>query len=207
MWVVLGICVLLSTACEGDHGTTVDAPQTNFSSLQDALNHRETARELRIHRIGDSLAPEIGLLTKLIFLGVYNADIQYLPDEISDLHIGFLWLPNCKFQHIPPQICALSHLGYLILDDNEIESIPEEFAQLKYIDGLSLKRNRLTEFPKEFFGSKNCGLLYLDSNRLTSFDFTRADMPKINHLSLIGNPLPDSVKQRLKAEFGDKVKL
>ncbi len=204
---IAAVCVLLHTGCDDDHGTTVDAPETAFYSLQDALNHREFAEELRIHRMGDSLSPAIGLLTKLFFLGIYDSDIRYLPDEITNLHIGFLWLPDCKFQHIPPQICALRGLGYLILDGNEIETIPDEFKNLKYIEGLSLQNNRLESFPRELFVTDHCGLLELDSNRLTAFDFSRADLPEINYLSLVGNPLPDSVKQRLKKEFGDKVKL
>ncbi|MDX9760322.1 MAG: hypothetical protein RBU27_14280 [Bacteroidota bacterium] len=203
------LSVLLIAACEGDHGTTVDRPRTSFDSLDDALNHREDAQELRLHdSVGDSLSPAIGLLEHLSFLGIYDADIQYLPDEISHLHLGFLWLPGCKFRHIPPQICSLTGLGYLILDGNAIETIPEEFVQLKYLSSLSLNGNALTEFPRARFASgASCMLLELDSNGLTSFDFTRADLPRINYLSLVGNPLPDSVKQKLHAEFGTKVKL
>jgi hypothetical protein len=201
------VCVLLHTGCDDDHGTTVDAPEIVFYSLQDALNHRENAEELRIHRMGDSLSPAIGLLTKVFFLGIYDSDLRYLPDEITNLHIGFLWLPNCRFQHIPPQICAFRGLGYLILDGNEIETIPNEFKNLKYISTLSLQNNKLESFPRELFVTDHCRLLQLDSNRLTTFDFTRADLPEINYLSLVGNPLPDSVKQRLKKEFGDKVHL
>ena len=207
-WLIAVAWVLLCTACEGDHGTTVDAPQKSFYSLHDALIHREDAEELRLHDgVGDSLSPAIGLLENLTFLGIYDADLQYLPDEIANLRIGFLWLPRCKFQHIPPQICRLNGLHHLILDGNAIESIPEEFVQLKYMTGLYLIGNKLTEFPRTRFSGEYCMGLALDSNRLTSFDFTRADLPNINYLSLVGNPLPDSVKAKLKAEFGTKVKL
>jgi Leucine-rich repeat (LRR) protein len=201
------VCVLLPTGCDDDHGTTVDAPKTVFYSFLDAMNHQENVEELRLSGIGDSLSPAIGLFPKLFFLGVYDSDIRYLPDEITNLRIMFLWLPNCKFQHIPPQICALHGLGYLIFDGNEIETIPNEFNDLKYISTLSLQNNKLESFPRELFVTDHCRLLQLDSNRLTTFDFSRADLPEINYLSLVGNPLPDSVKQRLKKEFGDKVKL
>lgn len=201
------VFVLLPTGCDDDHGTTPDTPKTVFYSFLDAMNHRENVEELRIDHIGDSLSSAIGLFPKLFFLGVYDSDIRYLPDEITNLRIGFLWLPDCKFQHIPPQICALRGLGYLILDGNEIETIPNEFKNLKYIEGLSLQNNKLESFPRELFVADHCGLLELDSNRLTTFDFSRADLPEINYLSLVGNPLPDSVKQRLKKEFGNKVEL
>ncbi|MBE0642561.1 MAG: leucine-rich repeat domain-containing protein [Bacteroidetes bacterium] len=206
------ICIIISmlnTACDDNNRTTVDPPSVVFYSLQDALDHSEDALELRLRNIGDSLAPEIGLLPHLYFLRIDDSDIRYLPDEITALRpqLQFLYMPNCQFDHIPPQICTLSGLSHLILDGNTIESLPEEFVQLKQIDGLSLVGNRLREFTRESFASKDCLLLALDSNRLTSFDFTRADLPRVNTLSLVGNPLPDSVKQRLKEEFGSVVRL
>ncbi len=206
IFALLWLVVLLIPGCDDDLENTVYNPTPVYYSLQDALEHREYAEELRLDNIGDSLSPEIGLLTHLFFLRIDDSEIRYLPDAITNLpQLGFLYLPNCKFQHIPPQICNSRRLHHLILDNNAIESIPDEFVQLKFLEGLYLNGNRLTEFRKEKFDSKYCLGLGLDSNRLTSFDFTRADLPKLNYLSLVGNPLPDSVKQRIREEFADAI--
>ena len=63
--------------------------------------------------------------------------------------------------------------------------------------------NNIIKFDNSSVDLSHMGHLNLKNNKLTDFPFTRKIAPYLTDLWLVGNPLPDSVKARLKTEFSD----
>ena len=118
-----------------------------------------------------SIPPEIGNLTNLTYLGLFNNELTgSIPSEIGNLTIlTYLDLgENQLTGEIPPEIGNLTNLTILSLGGNELtETIPPEIGNLTNLEVLSIWGNNLTgELPSEIGNSANLSHLYLSFNEL-----------------------------------------
>ncbi len=198
---VIAFTCSLSGCSEGPESTPIE-PAKVYESLDEALKEPSQVTKLHLNDIGDSLSPEIGRLVNLESLVILHSDIKYLPDSFMNLvRLSALYINDCGFESIPKQLFGLKNLRSLDFDGCNIESIPPELASLQKLYVFSLDANRLIEFTRGRLQTRNLGVLSLESNLLTTFDYTKEDFPVLTYLSLSYNPLPDSLKKRLRQEF------
>jgi Leucine-rich repeat (LRR) protein len=198
--VIAFICCISN--CSDDPETTPIEPAKLYESLDEALKEPSRVKKLSLNDIGDSLSPEIGKLVNLESLLIEHSSIKYLPDSFVNLvRLSALYIRDCGFESIPKQLFGLKNLRSLSITMCNIESIPPELASLQNLWVFSLRANRLKEFPRGRVQTRDLSMLSLESNLLTTFDYTKEDFPLLTYLSLSYNPLPDSLKKRLRQEF------
>jgi Leucine-rich repeat (LRR) protein len=99
--------------------------------IEDCLNRRATKLDLMLLNL-KSLPPEIGQLTSLTQLILFDNDLTSLPPEIGEL----------------------TSLTELNLSYNQFTSLPPEIRQLTAMKGLYLHGNAALEIPAEVLGTK-----------------------------------------------------
>jgi hypothetical protein len=94
-----------------------------------------------------SIAPEIGKLTKLRKVSFWQHSLNDLPLEMQQLkNLEILHLWENKFEALPTQICALPQLKVLALSQNQLSRLPQEITQLKNLEQLFIEDNPLPEW-------------------------------------------------------------
>lgn len=97
-----------------------------------------------------SIAPEIGTLTKLRKVSFWQHSLSDLPLEFNQLrHLEILHLWENKFEVLPKQIYELPQLKVLALSQNQLSRLPEEITQLKNLEQLFIEDNPLPEWHIE----------------------------------------------------------
>jgi internalin A len=112
------------------------------------------------------LPPEIGQLTSLTKLNLYNNQLTSLPESIS----------------------KLSSLKSFDLGGNQLASLPEAITQLFNLEGLDLWNNQLINLPKSIGRLSNLTFLDLRRNRLTILPASIHSLHKLKQLYLGYNP-------------------
>ncbi|MCZ7558195.1 MAG: leucine-rich repeat domain-containing protein [Bacteroidia bacterium] len=202
LFVLAMVCTCCIFGCSEGHTSTPIVPLKLYESLDEALKEPSQVKKLSLKDIGDSLSPEIGKLVNLESLLIEHSSVKYLPDSFVNLvRLNALYIRDCGFESIPKQLFGLKNLRSLSITMCNIESIPPELASLQNLWVFSLRANRLKEFPRGRVQTRGLSTLSLESNLLTTFDYTKEDFPVLTYLSLSFNPLPDSLKKRLRQEF------
>jgi len=129
-----------------------------------------------------SLPSEIGQLTNLHALDLFQNEIASLPDEIG----------------------SLSSLLLLAIGSNKMTTIPEVVGTLSTLTGLDFASNQLTSIPT-FIGSlSNLSLLEFFNNQLVSIPPEIGNLSELVHLFLGENQLsslPSEIQQLAKLEI------
>ena len=132
--------------------------------------------ELDLSRLGlTALPPEIGQLTSLQTL--------------------YLW--NNQLTALPPEVWRLPCLRNLNISDNPLPEIPPELWQKKDWEALGLGGLRLTALPPEIGQLTSLQNLDLRSNRLTALPPEIGQLTSLERLNLDGNPLTLALLRRL----------
>ena len=112
---------------------------------------------------------EIGQLTNLQKLWLYNNQLTTLPAEIGQLtNLQQLGLDNNQITTLPAEIGQLTNLRYLSLYSNQLTTLPAEIGQLTNLQQLLLSHNQLTTLPAEIGQLTNLQKLDLRYNKLTT---------------------------------------
>ena len=94
------------------------------------------------------LPEEIGELTHLKKLRLFNSNLESLPVSIRNLvNLESIDLTGNRLTEIPAGIFELDGLKRLILDDNQITIIPNSINNLVNLEELSINNNALTALP------------------------------------------------------------
>jgi hypothetical protein len=120
-----------------------------LQEIEEARISRATSLELYILGLTE-LPPEIGELSQLRVLYVFDTNIQTLPPEIGNLeHLEMLWLYQNQIISLPAEIGNLENLLVLSLANNQLSSLPPEIVKLKNLCYLDLKYNNFSHLPLE----------------------------------------------------------
>jgi Leucine Rich Repeat (LRR) protein len=167
--------------------------QDDPNAYEIALQRIEEARlsgatELDLSYLGlTEIPPEIGQLTNLQSLFLYNNQLSSLPAEFWRLsNLQRLILNKNSLIELSPEIGQLRRLEQLSLAVNQLTSLPPEIGNLTNLQSLMLFRNELRNIPIEIGNLSNLQILSLANNRLNTLP---AEIGNLTNLCLldIGN--------------------
>lgn len=150
-------------------------------------------------------------------------------------HVDSLEIVNSALKEIPVSaLKQLPKLGRLVIDGSKIKVISENMRELKKLLVFKLDRSEIIEFPNPTFLPPNLKTLSLMENNITHIPHdigilkhlinlilmnnkithidqktigVLAQMPALNELTLILNPLTPETQKALRDALGNKVKL
>lgn len=128
------------------------------------------AIELDLSRMSlGELPPEIGLLSNLQHLNLWDTKIRNLPPEIGQLtNLESLDLGANRLTSLPVEIQKLGKLQSLNLYSNEFNEFPTIVLQLSSLEKLDLCYNQLSELPTQISQLTALSHLTLCHNQLTN---------------------------------------
>ena len=144
------------------------------------------------------LPPEIGNLTALTELNLWDNKLSILPPEISNLTaLTYLNISYNQLTSLPPEIGKLNALTRLYLHNNQLSSLPPEIGKLKVLTDLDLRNNQLSNLPPEIGKLNELTKLSLWNNQLSSLP---PEISKLNALTSLD--LMDNLFSTLPTEIG-----
>jgi hypothetical protein len=162
-------CTWYGVTCDAGHVTQVSLLSNNLSG---------------------ALPPEIGDLTQLAQLYLWDNAVNALPPEIGNLAaLTWLDLESNALVSLPPQIGNLAALEYLFVDYNDLIAVPPEIGDLAALRSLSLAGNALTVIPPEIGNLTGLTELYLGTNALTALPSEISNLTNLIALYLGHNAL------------------
>lgn len=136
------------------------------------------------------LPSEIGYLTNLIKLSLYENKIEFIPSEIGKLtNLTILDLRKNRFKVVPPEFGMLKNLEELYLDNNSLNTLPKEIGELTKLTTLSLYDDNLSALPSELYKLNNLTYLDLGKNKVGFLSHEIGNLTKLTTLSLANNNL------------------
>lgn len=145
------------------------------------------------------LARETQHFINLRYLTIWSTNKE-LPESISKL--GTLWeltVLDCAIDILPAWIFKLKKLKQLTWRGTAITHVPDFIWEMNYLVKLDLGNNLITEIPPAIAKLTKLNYLTLSDNQLT--DFPLLPFPKIKHLSLINNPYPEAIWNRISRYY------
>ncbi|MEO1396452.1 MAG: COR domain-containing protein [Cyanobacteria bacterium J06634_5] len=143
------------------------------------------------------LPSEIGQLTNLKALYIYDNQLSHLPSEIGQLiNLKTLYIYDNQLSHLPSEIGQLINLKTLDVNFNQLRSLPESVVHLPNLKTLSLSYNQLNSLPESIGQLANLQNLYLRGNQLNSLPESIGQLVHLQKFYLLDNGLsrlPESV--------------
>jgi Leucine-rich repeat (LRR) protein len=130
-------------------------------------------------------------------LSLISANLSFLPTEIGNLtSLTYLCLYENSLKEIPMEIGNLSNLEELTLSSNKLLTIPAEIGNLKNLTVLSLFRNSLTTMPMEIWNLTKLKMLICSYNSLTTLPKEIGNLINLEDFRISKNSL-DSIPNSL----------
>ena len=152
---------------------------------------QKNSQRLGLDELGlSSLPAEIGNLTALRDLDLYNNQLTTLPAEIGNLtDLRNLNLDGNQLTTLPAEIGNLTALTELSLTGNQLTTLPAEIGNLTALTRLNLYNNQLTTLPTEIKNLTALTRLNLYNNQLTTLPTEIGNLTALRNLNLDGNQL------------------
>ena len=169
-------------------GVTVDTNDSN-KVVELKLNH---------YGLSGTIPPELGDLSNLLWLYLYNNQLTALPPELGDLsNLQRLYLHKNELTALPPELGKLGSLQYLLLSDNQLTALPPELGDLSSLRVLWLNESELTALPPELGKLGSLQYLLLSDNQLTALPPELGDLSSLQLLYLHENELTGTIPPEL----------
>ncbi|CAF1053401.1 unnamed protein product [Adineta steineri] len=118
-----------------------------------------------------TIPAEIGRLTLLSILRIYDSPVLHLPKEFENLNLlTTLTITNGYLQDLPAYIGNFSALQILELSYNNLKTLPSTFGKLIRLNRLLLDHNEIVSLPSTTSSLKSLQTVDVQSNELTSID-------------------------------------
>ena len=159
--------------------------------IQACLQQGKNGTRLDLSALGlTTLPPEIGQLTALTSLFLYNNQLSALPPEIGQLtSLTTLYLQANQLSALPPEIGQLTALTELFLNHNQLSALPPEIGQFTALSLLNLSNNQLSALPPEICQLSSLTELLLDHNQLSALPPEIGQLTSLTRLDLSNNQL------------------
>ncbi len=198
-WLVMIIlCLSISPSLAQDNDPTPYDIALEYILEAEANN----ARQLDLSSLElDNLPPEIGNLSYLEELRLYDNKLTSLPAEIENLsNLYYLNLRNNSFTNLSSEIANLFSLTSLDLSSNQLMTLSDEIGNLTNLRELFLHNNQLMSLPPEIGNLSNLCYLYVPENQLRHLPASLGQLSNLErdncNLDISDNPLispPQSV--------------
>ncbi len=121
---------------------------------------KEHPKVLNLGSLGlDSLPLEIGELTQLTTLNLYDNELKSLPQEIGKLkQLEYLELEGNAIKELPESLGNLKNLKRLNLSRNQLTTLPENIGNLTDLQRLNINYNPLEKLPLSLTHLSDCTL-------------------------------------------------
>jgi Leucine-rich repeat (LRR) protein len=173
---------------------TLAQDESSLTPYEIALQRIEVARvneatSLYLGFMGlTELPPEIGNLTNLQRLNIFNNQLSRLPPEIGSLtNLQSLDVSGNRLSILPSQIGNLSNLQFLDIGHNQLSDLPSEIGNLSRLQTLFIYYNQLTSLESEISKLSNLANLDLSGNQLDSLPSEISELESLCYLSLRDN--------------------
>lgn len=171
--------------------TRLNLGEKKITQLPPEIGQLTALQELYLYdnQLSD-LPPEIGQLTALQRLDLANNQLSGLPSEIGQLRtLQIFYLSHNQLSNLPPEIGQLTALQRLDLDNSRLSSLPPAIGQLTALQQLYLWNNQLTSLPPNFGLLTTLQRLFLDGNQLDSLPPEIGQLTALEYLDLDNNRL------------------
>jgi len=198
-------CTWYGITCEDEHVTQLSLLGNNLNgALPPEIGNLTALRRLYLwDNAVTALPPEIGNLTALTWLGLESNAVTTLPSEIGNLiALENLFLDYNILTVIPPEIGNLTALRSLSLAGNALPALPPEIGNLSGLYALYLGGNALTTLPPEIGNLTALQLLYMGHNALTALPREIGNLTTLTEICLSANALT-----ALPSEFSNLIAL
>ena len=155
------------------------------------------------NNLSDSIPPELGDLSRLEVLGLYENNLTgRIPPELGKLKkVRQLWLGDNNLEgSIPPEIGGMVSVDSMWLAGNELSGpIPPEFGNLVNLELLALYDNQLSgPLPAEFGKLRKLKAIWLSDNKIEGpLPPQLGDMAALVDLTLARNRITGSIPPEL----------
>eukprot|EP00727_Mastigamoeba_balamuthi_P001092 m51a1_g10980 putative leucine rich repeat protein (482) ;mRNA; r:292589-295662 len=137
-----------------------------------------------------ALPPDIGQLTSITQLNVYNNQLRELPPDIGRLtNLVALSIGSNQLQTLSPDIGLLTNLKELNINNNQLTVLPPDIAMLTNLSVLEASCNKLTALPRGIDRLTSLTRLLISGNQLTTLPAGIGRLTNLTQLTLGGNQL------------------
>jgi hypothetical protein len=131
--------------------------------------------------------------------------IQTLPKEIGNLtKIEYLGLYEDSYTTLPAEFGNLVSLKTLYLSPGELKELPAEFSKLLSLESIYFRGQKFTEFPAVLGSLPNLISVNFENNKLTSLNSLTGTFPKLEKLNLNENSITSLTEQSCSSLKGLK---
>lgn len=160
------------------------------TKLPRSIGKLTNLKKLQIESGINQLPPEIGLLTQLEELELWNTNLETLPPEIGQLkQLRLFDVSSLQLKTLPKEFGEMTALEKIDLEGNHLVSLPDEFCRLGKLTELDLSDNQLEALPAEFGKLVRLEKLDLSSNNLSSLPSSIGNLTALIELDAVSNPL------------------
>lgn len=133
---------------------------------------------------------ELGQLTELTHLNLWNNRLLSLPAELADLtKLEQLNIGRNPWQTFPTHIDQMSNLLGLYISDAGLTTVPFDIGNLTALQDLHLWENQLTEIPADIANLTNLERLIVRDNALQSLPAELTNLTNLARLDVKHNNL------------------
>lgn len=134
------------------------------------------------------ISDEIGLLTRLEELIIYDNLISDIPDTICATKLKYLDISNNVFRELRPSLFNVYTLIYIDVSYNDLTEIPDVISNLLNLKKLDISNNNISGIPDNITNLPCLEFLDLSNNKLVALpDGIITKLTNLKEIYLLSN--------------------